>query len=804
MTLKLNMSSTLRSFIFIAVYFSSLTQAALPGGLVSQHGVTGFVNVAPPLPAYDLASAGHSFGPINKSPHQFDDGVHDFASAPRPDEDHIPHYPFKLNNNYHVSKEADWPNSFESKEVLDADALPPSRKLLSHHHKAHHRKAPPNDPFGPISKSPEQFDKAVHDLESAPPTKDKDTPRYPYFNLNNNYHVSKEGGLPESSESKKALDANTSPPGRKLLSEAPTGTPDHPIHVPFYAKPGLSPTIFRPFHKMPLKESFPGRPVMKQVAIEQGTALLEGKRKPISADNLKSWTTGNQGYLRLKPQEQKEIRDWITEQYYTLYPNPLFRSKVITYNWCLQKSTGKRLVWWGDSIINAGNLVEHEFIDVIEIGDTFRFSDKRGDYQVLAQQSKDISKHLSKILEFDGEGKPRKHALAIPELIKILDQNDVSMYKARMGQLMNFNLRKFALKPRPTQERILQNLYLFVGNPREVAIAKATKALKKNPESFKQLLTPVRAVAGQDHYERIEGALNSLAKAADYREFGTEESLGRGKTAGENSSSSTDGNLLASMSTAPRTRRSAGSTATRTRPTRTSTKTTTTTAAKTDTKQRIQLKGSTAVISDYFHYAINCILYQRAIYEQADFKTVKKFGLQMMVVEDENIADYLKKIVDQVRVWLMEGKISRLVLVIQQKDDGETIERWEFAVKVEEELSPVVEENSSPNPISATTKPTSESTVDIEDPKPTKPRTLAQVQSDIQKIIRQIIATVSFLPIPDTDRTFKVLAYTHSVGEDEATEWNDSDAFDISQGAERVKLKSFSTGLHQVDTALHK
>ncbi|KAI9631128.1 hypothetical protein KEM48_013188 [Puccinia striiformis f. sp. tritici PST-130] len=197
------------------------------------------------------------------------------------------------------------------------------------------------------------------------------------------------------------------------------------------------------------------------------------------------------------------------------------------------------------------------------------------------------------------------------------------------------------------------------------------------------------------------------------------------------------------MSTAPRTRRSAGSTATRTRPTRTSTKTTTTTAAKTDTKQRIQLKGSTAVISDYFHYAINCILYQRAIYEQADFKTVKKFGLQMMVVEDENIADYLKKIVDQVRVWLMEGKISRLVLVIQQKDDGETIERWE-----------------------------------------------------------QIIATVSFLPIPDTDRTFKVLAYTHSVGEDEATEWNDSDAFDISQGAERVKLKSFSTGLHQVDTAV--
>lgn len=71
--------------------------------------------------------------------------------------------------------------------------------------------------------------------------------------------------------------------------------------------------------------------------------------------------------------------------------------------------------------------------------------------------------------------------------------------------------------------------------------------------------------------------------------------------------------------------------------------------SKTSQKQRINLAGSTAVISDYFHYAINAILYQRAIYDQADFKIVKKFGLQMMLIEDESIADYLKKIVEQVR-----------------------------------------------------------------------------------------------------------------------------------------------------------
>ncbi|OAV88706.1 hypothetical protein PTTG_07790 [Puccinia triticina 1-1 BBBD Race 1] len=250
------------------------------------------------------------------------------------------------------------------------------------------------------------------------------------------------------------------------------------------------------------------------------------------------------------------------------------------------------------------------------------------------------------------------------------------------------------------------------------------------------------------------------------------------------------------MSAAPTSRRSAGSTAVRTRPARTGTATA---SSKTNQKQRINLAGSTAVISDYFHYAINCILYQRAIYDQADFKMVKKFGLQMMVVEDEMIADYLKKIVDQVRVWLVEGKISRLVLVIQRKDNGETIERWEFDVHVEH---PAVDAHGTDTaPPSAQAQPSSSSATDQRQPR-AKSKTLAEVQSEIQVIIRQIIATVSFLPIPEAPRTFKVLAHTHSVGQDEATQWNDSDAFDITEGAERVKLKSFSTALHRVDTAV--
>lgn len=91
------------------------------------------------------------------------------------------------------------------------------------------------------------------------------------------------------------------------------------------------------------------------------------------------------------------------------------------------------------------------------------------------------------------------------------------------------------------------------------------------------------------------------------------------------------------------------STATRVRPSRTQIKT------ETHERQRISLTGSTAVVSDYFHYALNTILFQRSIYDQNDFKMVKKFGLQMMLVEDEAILEYLKKINEQVRGQSVSG-----------------------------------------------------------------------------------------------------------------------------------------------------
>ncbi|EGG02276.1 uncharacterized protein MELLADRAFT_38705 [Melampsora larici-populina 98AG31] len=223
------------------------------------------------------------------------------------------------------------------------------------------------------------------------------------------------------------------------------------------------------------------------------------------------------------------------------------------------------------------------------------------------------------------------------------------------------------------------------------------------------------------------------------------------------------------------------------------------TKPKTDQKQIISLVGSTTIVSDYFHYALNTILFQRSIYDQNDFKMIKKFGLQMMLIEDSNILDYLNKINSQLKLWLLSGQLSKLVLVIQRKDNGETIERWEFDVTIEE-----TETEDSSNQEPKEPKEPQEPKENQENPilKKSKPKSLTEIQSEIQQIIRQIIASVSFLPIFEFPRTFKVLAYTHDL-KDDLDEWKDSEAFDITEGSERVKLKSFSTSLHKVDTAVN-
>lgn len=108
-------------------------------------------------------------------------------------------------------------------------------------------------------------------------------------------------------------------------------------------------------------------------------------------------------------------------------------------------------------------------------------------------------------------------------------------------------------------------------------------------------------------------------------------------------------------------------------------------ATATSTKTHLTLKGSTEIVSDFFNFSVQSILYQRGIYPAEDFRPVKKYGLQMLITTDDGLEMYIDNCLKQVKDWISQGKLSRLVVAIVEKESGETRERWQFDLDVQGE-----------------------------------------------------------------------------------------------------------------------
>jgi mitotic spindle assembly checkpoint protein MAD2 len=53
-----------------------------------------------------------------------------------------------------------------------------------------------------------------------------------------------------------------------------------------------------------------------------------------------------------------------------------------------------------------------------------------------------------------------------------------------------------------------------------------------------------------------------------------------------------------------------------------------------------------------------------------------------IVSSDDQVKAYIKKIMSQLDKWMVGGKITKLVIVITDKDTGEHVERWQFDVQI--------------------------------------------------------------------------------------------------------------------------
>mmetsp|Transcript_3294 Transcript_3294/g.6741 ORF Transcript_3294/g.6741 Transcript_3294/m.6741 type:complete len:207 (-) Transcript_3294:162-782(-) len=189
------------------------------------------------------------------------------------------------------------------------------------------------------------------------------------------------------------------------------------------------------------------------------------------------------------------------------------------------------------------------------------------------------------------------------------------------------------------------------------------------------------------------------------------------------------------------------------------------------TRNTITLKGSTEIVTEFFGYSINSILYQRGIYPPESFARVNKYGLQMLVTTDAGLQKYLQQVLAQLSEWLYAGNVQKLVLVITSLETQQVLERWNFDIETEKES--------------------------VGNPEKEFDKSEKDIMNEIQAVIRQITASVTFLPLLNDACTFDLLVYTDNTVDVPQT-WEESDPKYINNQQE-VRLRSFSTKIHKVD-----
>ncbi len=189
------------------------------------------------------------------------------------------------------------------------------------------------------------------------------------------------------------------------------------------------------------------------------------------------------------------------------------------------------------------------------------------------------------------------------------------------------------------------------------------------------------------------------------------------------------------------------------------------------------------VAQEFFGYSINSILYQRGIYPPETFKRVSKYGLAILVTENEFLKSYLDNVLKQLEQWLLDGSVQKLVLVISGTESKQALERWVFNVEADRALMGGRGENAKP--------PAN---------KPVASKPLKEITAEIQAIIRQITASVTFLPLLNEPCTFDLLVHTDT-GAEVPQQWEESDPRYITNATD-VKLRSFTTKVHKVDACV--
>jgi len=184
----------------------------------------------------------------------------------------------------------------------------------------------------------------------------------------------------------------------------------------------------------------------------------------------------------------------------------------------------------------------------------------------------------------------------------------------------------------------------------------------------------------------------------------------------------------------------------------------------------ITLKGSVDIITEFFDYGINSILYQRGLYPSDRFIHSQKYGLTLLMSIDDQLKEYLSVMLNQMKTFMLTKSVHKMVLVIINVETHETVERWEFFIDCDKTIT----ESDSKR-------------VDHK-----------EIQKGIRDVIRQITASVTFLPLLEGKFSFDLLLFTDKDTDLPSALWSDSNPH-LIPNAEEVELRSFSTAVHKVN-----
>ncbi|XP_057641161.1 mitotic spindle assembly checkpoint protein MAD2A-like [Chionomys nivalis] len=191
-------------------------------------------------------------------------------------------------------------------------------------------------------------------------------------------------------------------------------------------------------------------------------------------------------------------------------------------------------------------------------------------------------------------------------------------------------------------------------------------------------------------------------------------------------------------------------------------------------EQGITLRGSAEIMAEFFSFGINSILYERGIYPSETFTRVQKYGLTLLVTTDPELIKYLSNVMEQLKDWLYKRSVQKLVVVISNIDSGEVLERWQLDI----ECDKTAKEDGVKRWCC-------------------REKSQKTIQDELRSVIRQITATVTFLPLLEVSCSFDLLIYTDKdlvVPE----KWEESGPQCITN-SEDVRLRSFTTTIHKVN-----